>query len=339
MAGCTPLTIHYTNTTPANQIGTVEWDLGNGTVTDQDNPTGLYPDAGVYSVSLLVVHPLGCSAQVTEDDYITAYGHPVVSFTNQPDSGCYPLEVQFVNTTDALFTDECHWSFGNGDSSTVCLPTYTYQDPGVYSVSLKVISPQNCDGDTTYTDLITVFDHPEAAFVFGPQPTDYFDTYISFYDSSSVDAIQWDWEFGQDGVLGTSQDEFPALHFPDEDLGTYPVRLIVTNIHTCTDTMIRNVVIDGYYAVYAPNAFTPDGDGVNDQWRPIIKDQDVTQYRLTIFDRWGQELWASNDPAIGWDGKAGGDVLKTGIYVWKLETRDMLSRVNHEYHGHMSLLK
>lgn len=339
VAGCTPLTIQFTNTTPANQIGTVEWDLGNGTITDQDNPTGLYTDAGVYTVSLLVTHPLGCSAEVEEQDLITAYGHPVVSFTNQPDSGCYPLEVQFVNTTDAAFTNTCRWSFGNGDSSTLCLPTYTYADAGVYSVSLEVISPQNCEGDTTYTDLITVFDHPEAAFVFGPQPTDYFDTYISFFDSSSVDAIQWDWEFGQNGVLGTSQDEFPALNFPSEDLGTYPVQLIVTNIHTCTDTMIRNVEIDGYYIVYAPNAFTPDGDGVNDSWRPMIKDQEDSEYQLTIFDRWGQEIWASNDPTEGWEGKAGGDVLKTGIYIWKLETRDLLTRINHEYHGHVSLLK
>ncbi|MBP7515628.1 MAG: PKD domain-containing protein, partial [Flavobacteriales bacterium] len=305
VAGCTPLTIHYTNTTPAGQIGSVEWDLGNGTVTDQDDPVGVYTDAGIYSVSLLVTHPLGCSAEVEEDDLITAYGHPVVSFTNQPDSGCYPLEVQFINTTDALFTNECYWSFGNGDSSALCLPTYTYQDPGVYSVSLRVISPQNCDGDTTYTDLITVFDHPEAAFVFGPQPTDYFETYISFFDSSSVDAIEWDWEFGVDGVLGTSQDEFPTLHFPGNDLGTYPVRLIVTNVHTCTDTMIRNVVIDGYYVVYAPNAFTPDGDGVNDLWRPLIKDQEDAEYQLTIFDRWGQEIWASTDPAEGWEGKSG----------------------------------
>ncbi len=339
VAGCTPLTIQYTNTTPAGQVGSVEWDLGNGTVTDQDNPVGVYTDAGTYSVSLLVTHPLGCSAEVEEDDLITAYGHPVVSFTNQPDSGCYPLEVNFINTTDALFTDECYWSFGNGDSSALCLPTYTYQDAGVYSVSLKVISPQNCDGDTTYTDLITVFDHPEAAFVFGPQPTDYFETYISFFDSSSVDAIEWDWEFGVDGVLGTSQDEFPTLHFPGEDLGTYPVRLIVTNVHTCTDTMIRNVVIDGYYVVYAPNAFTPDGDGVNDLWRPLIKDQEDSEYKLTIFDRWGQEIWASNDPTEGWEGKSGGEMLKTGMYVWKLETRDMLTRINHEYHGHVSLLK
>ena len=103
--------------------------------------------------------------------------------------------------------------------------------------------------------------------------------------------------------------------------------------------MVRNVVIDGYYTVYAPNAFTPDGDGVNDSWRPFIKDQEDSEYKLTVFDRWGQEIWASSDPTEGWEGKAGGDVLKTGMYIWQLETRDLLTRINHEYHGHVSLLK
>lgn len=68
-----------------------------------------------------------------------------------------------------------------------------------------------------------MFDHPVSEFTFGPQPTDYFNTYISFVDASSMDAIQWNWSFGTGASLGTSTDEFPALHFPSEDLGTYPV--------------------------------------------------------------------------------------------------------------------
>lgn len=342
VAGCTPLTIHYVNTTPANQVGTVEWDLGNGTVTDQDDPTGLYPDAGTYTVILQVTHPLGCSAEVEQEDMITAYGHPVVSFTHQPDSGCYPLEVNFMNTTDATFTGECHWSFGNGDSSDVCLPTYTYEDPGLYSVSLRVISPQNCDGDTTYNDLITVFDHPEAAFVFGPQPTDIFEPYISFFDSSSVDAIAWDWEFGEDGVLGTSTDEFPSLEFPGDDPGIYPVQLIVTNIHTCTDTMVRNVEIDGYYAVYAPNAFTPDGDGINDYFFPQIRDHRKELFRLSIYDRWGGKVYESSNFQNVWAGtdmNKDGELVPQGVYVWHLKTASAVDGINKEYYGHVTLLR
>ena len=338
-AGCTPLTIQFTNTTPVDQVGSVEWDLGNGTVTDQDNPVGLYTEPGLYTVSLLVTHPQGCQAVLEEVDMITAYGHPVVTFTNEPDSGCYPLEVAFSNTTDPVFTNTCSWSFGDGGTSTSCDTVNVYADPGVYSVSLEVISPQNCQGDTTYTDLITVFDHPVAEFTFGPQPTDYFNTYISFVDASSIDAIQWDWSFGVNASLGTSTDEFPSLHFPSEDLGTYPVQLIVTNVHTCTDTITHEVVIDGYYAVYVPNTFTPDGDGVNDLWRPMIKDQIFQDYELRLFDRWGQEIWVTTDPNEGWDGKLGGETAMTGVYAWRLDTRDLIAGFRHEYYGHVNLLK
>ena len=68
-------------------------------------------------------------------------------------------------------------------------------------------------------------------------------------------------------------------------------------------------------------------------------DQDERLYRLTIFDRWGEPIWSSTDPAKAWDGKMGGDVIKSDVYVWKLETRDELDRLNHEYIGHVTLLK
>jgi gliding motility-associated-like protein len=178
-----------------------------------------------------------------------------------------------------------------------------------------------------------------ADFVPSPQPADLFRTDISFIDASSVDVVAWAWNFGQDGVPGTSDQEFPTVHFPDDAAGTYPVQLVVTNVHGCTDTIIRMVVIDGYYALYAPNAFTPDGDGVNDTWIPRIRDQDQRLYQVRVFDRWGEEVWASTDPGKGWDGRLDGELLKTGVFVWKLETREANTSVRHMYIGHVSLLK
>jgi gliding motility-associated-like protein len=339
IAGCTPLSIQFTNTTPADQTGSLLWDLGNGQTDTTASPVGLYDVAGTYSLSLLVTHAQGCQATLTVADLITAYGHPEVSFIAAVDSGCYPLEIAFTNATDPAFTGTCIWDFGDGaDTMAYCDPLHTYFDPGGYTAMLHVISPQNCEGDTA-EHVITVYDHPKAAFVFGPQPTDYFSTLITFLDSSSIDVVQWAWNFGQDGVLGSSDQEHPALHFPDQDLGTYPVQLIVTNEHTCSDTAVAIVEIDGYYAVYSPNAFTPDGDGINDEWRPLIKDQDEALYDLRVFDRWGQEIWTSNDPAQGWDGSVGGARGVTGVYVWKLATRDLLTRIDHSYTGHVTLLK
>src|SRR4029079_4294167 len=112
-----------------------------------------------------------------------------------PDSGCYPLEVTFVNHTDPSFNATCEWDFGDGGSSTVCDTAHIYTEAGLYTVTLHTISEFGCDGDTTMADIITVFDHPEAGFTFGPQPTDVFQTRQIFVNTSSVDAITWDWLF------------------------------------------------------------------------------------------------------------------------------------------------
>lgn len=333
--GCSPTTITFTNATPANQVGSVQWDLGNGnTSTAMDEITTVYPDPGSYNVSLSVTAPGGCQADTTYADLITVYGHPVVELLATPDSGCYPLEIAFVNATDPAFTGTCIWDFGDGDTSDVCSPYHTYFDPGVYTARLHVISQHNCVGDTAEVD-ITVYEHPTAGFVFGPQPTDIFKPFITFTDSSSSDVVAWDWSFGEGGVLGNSIVEHPALNFPGDVPGIYPVRLIVTNANTCQDTMIAFVEIDGYYAVWAPNAFTPDGDGINDEWRPLIRDHKAEQYRLQVFDRWGQEIWASNDPSQGWPGTEG----STGLFTWKLNTRDAISGIDHEYTGHVTVLR
>lgn len=342
IAGCTPLTIVYENTTPANQVGSLYWDLGVGDTTSIASPSATYEVPGTYTVKLHVTAPGGCEAELEQTDYITAYGHPAPTFTSDPDSGCYTLRVNFVNTTDPAFVGSCHWDFGDGSTLANCDPTHDYTVAGVYSVSLHVTSPQNCEGDSTYADAITVFDHPTAAFTFGPQPTDYFNTYITFYDSSSVDAIQWQWTFGENGVLGTSAVESPSLHFPSEDLGTYPVELVVTNSNTCTDTARSIVVIDGYFSVYAPNAFTPDGDGVNEAFLPMIMDQREKFYRLSIYDRWGGKVFESSHPTNPWIGtlmNTGGDPLPTGVYVWRLETSSAIDALSKEYLGHVTLLR
>jgi gliding motility-associated-like protein len=68
-------------------------------------------------------------------------------------------------------------------------------------------------------------------------------------------------------------------------------------------------------------------------------DQEEQLYRLSIFDRWGEQIWTSTNPDEGWDGTMGGEIIKTDVYVWKLETRDLFERINREYIGHVSLLK
>ncbi len=298
-------------------------------VSDLDLDTGLYQ-----------FRALAAGTTCAMAEYLLAADpSPVIAATATPAVGCVPLAVTFAHGVDPAMLGTISWDFGDGSTSTDTVPVHTYTAAGVFDVSVTVTSPLGCVADTTYTAMVQTHALPVADFSPTPQPTDLFRTDISFLDTSSPDVVQWSWNFGHDGVPNTSDQEFPTVHFPDGVASTYPVLLVVTNVHGCTDTIVRAVVIDGYFALYVPNAFTPDGDDVNDTWLPRITDHDERLYQVRVFDRWGEEVWASTDPAKGWDGTLDGELLKTDVFVWKLETREANTSVRRLYMGHVSLLK
>lgn len=93
--------------------------------------------------------------------------------------------------------------------------------------------------------------------------------------------------------------------------------------------------------IFIPNAFTPDGDGINEGFRPVF-DCAVDRYRFTVFDRWGGEVWTSEDPAEGWDGGGGAaDATAIGVYAWKLEIRPQTVNEHtlRKLFGHVVLLR
>ena len=97
--------------------------------------------------------------------------------------------------------------------------------------------------------------------------------------------------------------------------------------------------INGVHSVYAPNAFTPDGDAINDVFLPIIRDDVSRDHDLRIFDRWGSEVFQSSDPTIGWDGAVDDAEPKTDVYVWKLRSRNGVDGIMRVYTGHVTLLR
>jgi len=336
--GCVPLEVRFQNDTPGLQDQTAFWDLGNGqTATTMDAIT-VYSTPGVYTVELTMTNTLGCSATRTDTDAITANGLPVVTFFVEPDSGCAPLEVQFTNTTDPGMIGGCAWTFGDGGTSNNCTSQHIYTAQGTYTVSLTVNSPAGCEGDTTLYHLVHVDPSPIANFVFGPQPTDFYNSEIMFDDRSSNDVISWSWHFPA-GVPETSSETSPLIRYPNDDGGTYPVELTVTNEFGCSDTYVVPVTINGVHSVYAPNAFTPDGDAINDVFLPIIRDDVSRDHDLRIFDRWGSEVFQSSDPTIGWDGAVDDAEPKTDVYVWKLRSRNGVDGIMRVYTGHVTLLR
>jgi gliding motility-associated-like protein len=102
---------------------------------------------------------------------------------------------------------------------------------------------------------------------------------------------------------------------------------------------MREVRIQNDVILYAPNTFTPDNDNLNNEWRVHISGVDIFNFNLTIFNRWGELIWESNDPDASWDGTYGGKLVETGTYVWTIRAEDAENDNNYEFNGFVNVIK
>jgi gliding motility-associated-like protein len=125
--------------------------------------------------------------------------------------------------------------------------------------------------------------------------------------------ISWFWDFG-DGGISTEQNPIHAF----ADTGWYQVMLVVTNEYGCTDTIIKPFYSYPPFAIYIPNAFTPNLDGINDVF--TAAGQGFTSIEMSIFDRWGREIFRTNDTKRGWTGyDENNRKYPIGVYVYRID--------------------
>ena len=166
---------------------------------------------------------------VTDSVMIYWYQEPQVSFITSDNIGCYPVEATFTNTTPSSQVSTCLWDFGDGNYSIDCgIVNHTYNISGSYTVTLTVTSPESCVNDTIMTDLVVVYDYPDASFTATPNPTDILNPNVSFIDNSTSDVISYSWSFidSQLDTIVTSNDQNPTINFPNENPGVYNVKKI-----------------------------------------------------------------------------------------------------------------
>jgi gliding motility-associated-like protein len=262
---------------------------------------------------------------------------PVPSFTVDLPGACVPLTSTFTITTDPTLVADVLWDFGDGSTSTSLTPVqHTYTTAGCYDVTLTVTTAIGCSADTTYTDFVCAWPYPVAEFLYGPQPTNIFNPTINFVNASSADVITWNYDFAG---LGTSSVANPSFEFPGDNPGNYDVTLLVTNNYGCQDSVVHEVVIQGIYTLYAPNAFTPDGDGKNDVFYILGEGYDPEEFEYFIFNRWGEVVFHASSMAVGWDGTHNNQPAKNDVYVWKIKSKDNWTKETFETYGHVTLIR
>lgn len=261
---------------------------------------------------------------------------PVVDFTANPTEGCQPLPVNFINlSATSPSVTSWFWTFGNGIISTDAAPSYTYATPGSFAVSLKATSDSGCVSTLIKPNFIVVHPKPKANFHYTPPHSiDVLNPEVNFVNTSSgYDQSFWNFN---DGSATVSENNPVHVY---ADTGVYQVKLVVSTIHNCFDSISIPLKVNEISTLYVPNAFSPDGNSLNDIFAP--SGLQVYDYRMMIFDRWGEKIFESSVANEGWDGKYRGTLCKEGVYVYKIEFKaingDMKRRVQNMV-GHVTLL-
>lgn len=307
----------FSGTASSDENTVYEWDFGGATVlanTAEEQVTGLiYEEAGTYDVSLTASVPglTGCIQTFTAP--VTVIAEPAIDFQAGPWTGCPPHSVSFTNMSTTETATTYTWDFGDGSTSNAVSTSHMYMSPGVYPITLTMETGGYCvrtlemDGP----QAVEILPVPVAAIDVTPNQVDILNpvVWVEYLGDQNVDCY---YSFGDGGGIEGCNGQYIY-----NDGGTFTITQTVVNEFGCTNTAEGQVSVSGS-VFYAPTAFTPDGDGLNDVWLPVVRG--VSNYALRITNRWGELVFETNDPEEPWLGQMGTDgqhYCPNGVYLYR----------------------
>ena len=298
------------------------WDFDDGSpFTVDQNTSHLYAAPGAYQVELSIVSDLGCSDSITKTSFVNP--NPVVDFIANDTAGCSPkcINVTDLSTISTGSNVVQLWNFGDGNFGTEpshCYTNDSANSANYFNVILTVTSDSGCVTTKSKSNFIMVYPNPSALFSVNLTDLNLPDDEL-ICTNQSVGASIYNWSFG-DGGTSTLTDPHHAF----TTVGALQIQLIASTPYGCSDTSQLEVTANA--DVIFPNAFTPSINGSSGgEYNKEALDNDVffpytygvIEFKLEIFDRWGELIFESFDIKKGWDGYFKGRLCQQGVYVWK----------------------
>ncbi|HRG01917.1 MAG TPA: gliding motility-associated C-terminal domain-containing protein [Bacteroidia bacterium] len=269
---------------------------------------------------------------------------PTVTFTASSREECAPASITFtpIPSASGSYTYEWKMDGANSDITGDGNPfTYNYAIADTFSVKVLITNTvTGCSNNYSQADYLIINPSPIASFYAVPQVASILDPNIEFVNTSQG-ATNYLWDFGDPAATNGSNNT--TMTNPSHlytYVGTYNVHLIASTLKGCKDIAELQVEIAPDFALYIPNAFTPDENGKNDIFQPMGVGIDEENYRMDIFDRWGENIFTSNNFRKGWDGsvKGGSKLAPQGVYIYKLQVVDTQGN-KHPYVGHVTVIR
>ncbi|MFM7006859.1 MAG: gliding motility-associated C-terminal domain-containing protein [Flavobacteriales bacterium] len=317
-----------TLTAVANPVGTYYWGPNaiQGAATNTFTPS---QDSTLEVFNVLN----GCSSDTIQAT-VTVLPLPISTFSANILQGCVPLNVVF--TADVANNTSYNWQTSNQLTANGAQANLEFDMNGSFAVTLNA-TLNGCSSSTTIANMINVDNYPIASFEPSSQVFTEPNQTLSFWNNS-LGATSYVWNFG-DG--GSSNLEAPSHLFEIENEGTTVVLYAYSNLG-CMDTVTYYIGFDPGLVYYIPNTFTPDGDQFNQTFLPIFTSGiDPYNYQMLIYNRWGEVIFESLHPEIGWDGTYGtlGNPVQNGTYTYLITVKIPSVDERKTIKGHVNLIK
>ncbi len=287
------------------------------------------------TVTLLVTNSHGCIS--TDNADVIVHPKPAIVFEPEPMSSCSPLHFKYFLDDQSSNIDHVIWEIpGVAIFSEDTLESHLYET-GIYGLNLSAFSDFGCTSSVQFNHVLEVYEIPHAAFYSDPEELTTIDPIATFI-SESINAVAYDWYFSG---LGISNAEQPTFEFPNGEPINFDICLKVTSEHGCVDSTCNILHLDNEYIFFAPNAMTPDGDGINDVFLPVMRGFEENTYTLEIFDRWGDIIFMTSEYGKPWTGNIhGGDYyVQDDVYVWQVKVKDKENAEYRVFRGSLTVVR
>ncbi|MDD6185085.1 MAG: gliding motility-associated C-terminal domain-containing protein [Bacteroidales bacterium] len=352
----TVLDPHYDQDGAEGQTTAYHWSTGDETKTIEALT------AGDYFVHIATTSESGLTCEGSDTIHLDMFEKPILNFDLPELSGCAPLNLRIENNSTPegssfawyIMTIDDFGNLNTAYSSTLTSPTFQLKDPGLYSVAVKMITPDGCRDSITMWNYIEVNPQPLAEFEADPAISMLNENggvvnFVNYADPSIVTggSGSFYWDFG-DGTIDSTHFDDPHTY---TTWGDFNVTLHVESNSGCSSEITHTVVIE--QDLIFPNVITPNGDGINDVFaienlNTNVNPEDPDGYRnnrLMIHDRWGNKVYdAKNYDTYANDGTIypgsqifDGSGLSDGTYFYTFHYKGKAKTIT--YNGSLTIIR
>jgi gliding motility-associated-like protein len=293
--------------------------LGNDIITNHEFEFS--PNISTLFTVVSITDENGCNSPVNQTDSVIVNPLPVLNldipdFCTQDTSR---ILNQAIPTGGIYFINDKQTNFFDIENLEVETYNIRYEYTDTITGCFNTISTN-----------IQINESPYADFAFGPQPANIDDSEIDFENRSDFYNYQL-WDLGDGTII--NQDEFSHIFL---DTGSFFTQLYIENEHGCSDSITYEIIIYPVFAINIPSAFTPNDDGDNDRFGPVLRNGGYKSYNMKIFNQWGGIVFDQENTF--WDGTLNNEFCQHGVYTYTIIVYDFLNKP-HSRTGSFVLIK